>query len=82
MYYFPENKPNSKMEYYASIGKAIKKKERAKKEDERLAAIQRRRTMTALEWFIIGILLHPIVGPLYQAVIKSVENYTHFSPSP
>lgn len=44
-----------------------------KQDDERKRSREARdRFFTKLEWFILGCLSFPIVGPLYHALIKSV----------
>lgn len=43
----------------------------SKKEDKKP---DKMRTFTNLEWFIIGILLYPVVGPLYQSAMTALHN--------
>jgi len=47
-------------------------KRKRREEMMKKAAASRARFFTSLEWFIIGILAYPIVGPLYQWAIHRV----------
>lgn len=77
MYFMNEDPRTRKQQYYATLGKELKKKERAKKAEADHARAASGRTMTALEWFIIGIVMHPIVGPLYTLAIQHTEALIH-----
>lgn len=71
--YLNPYEPDEKLRYYATLGKEMKKKERAKKNEADQARAASLRTMTALEWFIIGIVMHPVVGPIYNLAIQHME---------
>lgn len=51
-----------------------RKKAKAKEVEERKAKESSGRMFSALEWFIVGVLLHPIVGPLYNLAIHKVTS--------
>ena len=50
--------------------RADKNKKRRIDEDRRSAKESFNRTFLYIEWFIIGVLAQPLVGPLYQAAIN------------
>lgn len=47
---------------------------KAKDDERKEATAARARMLTSLEWFIIGCISYPIVGPLYQLAIRSVSH--------
>lgn len=48
-------------------------KRKRREEEGKKAAAARARFFSSLEWFIIGILMYPIVGPLYHVIVNHVE---------
>ncbi len=54
--------------------KEANKKLKVKELEEKKAAASRARTMTSLEWFIIGILMQPVVGPLYHLLLHKLQS--------
>ena len=44
-----------------------------RKEERKESAAARARTLTMLEWYIIGIVSYPLVGPLYNAAVAHVQ---------
>ena len=50
-------------------------KKKAMDDARKHAKEARSRLFTALEWFIIGVISYPIVGPLYNVVVKSAQTY-------
>lgn len=46
---------------------------RAKDDDRKEAAAARSRALTSIEWFIIGVISYPIVGPLYNLAIHRLS---------
>lgn len=75
MYYREEpERFGKKQRYYAVLGKELRKQQLAKEASEKHAKQAGQRMMTSLEWFIIGIIMHPIVGPLYHLAIHRVES--------
>lgn len=44
-------------------------KRKRKEEQAKKAAVSRQRFLISLEWFIVGILLQPIINPLYDHLI-------------
>lgn len=55
----------------------IKKKEEAEKkkkeEDKKKAEAARMRSLTGIEWFIIGLLMYPVVGPAYKLITHNLD---------
>jgi len=58
----------------------IKKKEEAEKkkkeEDKKRMEAARMRSLTGIEWFIIGLLMYPIVGPAYKLLTHNLEVFS------
>ena len=52
------------------------KKMKAKEAEEKKIAASKARMMTSLEWFIIGILMQPVVGPLYHLALHKLQVMT------
>ncbi len=79
MYPYPYEDPRRerKLQYYAALGKELKKKERAKEAEAKKAAQHSLRIMTSLEWFILGIVMHPVVGILWEAGITHLKTMVH-----
>jgi hypothetical protein len=48
------------------------RKRKHRDEERKQAAAARARTLTALEWYILGIVSFPFVGPLYNMAIQHV----------
>jgi hypothetical protein len=55
------------------IVKEHRKKEKAKQDVIKKAEAARRRTLSLLEWYILGILSYPFVGPLYHIAINHMN---------
>ncbi len=53
-----------------------KKKARTKENEEKKAKEASSRMMSSLEWFIIGILMQPIVGPMYHLAVHKLTSMT------
>lgn len=53
--------------------RAERMKQRKRDEDQKQAVAARARTLSALEWFILGIISYPFVGPLYQLALTHVQ---------
>lgn len=53
--------------------RAERMKQRKRDEDQKQAVAARARTLTAIEWFVLGIFLQPFVGPLYQLALTHVQ---------
>jgi hypothetical protein len=49
-----------------------RKKMKMKETEEKKAKDASNRMMTSLEWFIIGIILQPVVGPMYNMLVHRV----------
>ena len=47
---------------------------KAEEDLKRRAAESKSRTLLGLEWFILGILSYPIVGPAYHILLNHVES--------
>lgn len=47
-------------------------KRKRKEESSKKAAVKRQRFFNFIEIFILGVLLHPIVGPLYHLVVNKL----------
>ena len=54
-----------------------KQKERGKEREKKEAEAARLRRLTSLEWFILGIVSYPIVGPMYNVAIHHLQNMVH-----
>jgi hypothetical protein len=50
------------------------KKKRDRDEERKRVEAARQRSFTSLEWFIIGVIMYPIVGPLYNLAIHNLQN--------
>lgn len=50
-----------------------KLKKRQKEDERRQAESRRARTLTSLEWFIIGVVSYPFVGPLYNLALQHAQ---------
>lgn len=72
--YFEDPRREHKLRYYAALGKELKKKERAKEAEAKQAAAASHRTMLAIEWFILGIVLQPFVGTAYNAALLHLQH--------
>jgi hypothetical protein len=53
--------------------RAERMKQKKKDEDQKQAIAARARTLTALEWFIFGIISYPFVGPLYNMGLHYIQ---------
>lgn len=53
------------------IGNRMKKQ---KDDEKKEAAASRARVLYSIEWFIIGIISYPVVGPLYQLMITRITH--------
>lgn len=84
MYGYPYIPPPSDHELIERAMKlAIKLKERdankkakAKELEEKKAKEASQRTMSALEWFIIGIIMQPFVGTAYNVLLHKLQAMT------
>jgi len=54
--------------------KEANKKSKAKEAEEKKAKEAGQRMMTSLEWFIIGIIMQPVVGPLYHLCLHKLQS--------
>lgn len=52
-------------------------KKKAEADEKKRAEESKSRTLLGLEWFILGILSYPIVGPLYHIAINHMEVFSH-----
>lgn len=84
---YPQQQPQLEREFIEKgikIAERLQNRDRTMKErDERMkakkrdeerqqAVAARARTLTAIEWFILGIVSYPFVGPLYQLALNHV----------
>lgn len=49
------------------------RKKRDKMDEQKQREAARSRTLTSLEWFIIGVVLQPFVGPLYNYLLHNAQ---------
>jgi hypothetical protein len=54
--------------------KEANKKAKAKELEEKKIVAAKQRMMTSLEWFIIGVLMQPVVGPLYHLMLHKLAS--------
>ncbi len=69
------------------INKEAKKKEKEKEAEGKKKADEKkkiedskRRTLFGLEWYILGIISYPFVGPAYRIITNSFEVFSHVRP--
>lgn len=58
----------------------IKRKEEAEKkkkeDDKKKMEAARMRSLTGIEWFIIGLLMYPVVGPAYKILTHNLDVFS------